>query len=127
MKLQSLCHTSASILLLGLACPGLAAEPVRGVAPVHDYPTIDRVEYVNDCIGRTGNTLASLYQCACAIDRIANTLTYDEFVELSTFAKYSTLPGQAGAIFRDSDQAKQSAKRFRDLETDALRSCGAKG
>ncbi len=56
--------------------------------------------------------------------RIANALTYDDYVEASTFAKYATLPGEGGGIFRDSEEAKKLAKKFRDLESESLRSCG---
>ena len=127
MKLQYLCHVPAVFALVGaigftVACE--AADAARGEPPAHDYPTVARVEYVNDCIGKSGGKLAALYQCSCAIDKIANALSYDDFVEASTFAKYATLPGEGGGIFRDSDQAKKLAKSFRDLEADALRGCG---
>jgi hypothetical protein len=65
-----------------------------------------------------------VYQCACAIDRIADALTYDDYVEASTYAHYATLPGQAGSIFRDSDAARKMAKSYRELEAGALKSCG---
>ena len=79
------------------------------------------MEFVQDCIGRHGGKLENLYQCSCAIDRIANTLSYDEFVEASTYAKYASLPGEGGGIFRDSDQAKQMAKRYRETEALIMR------
>jgi hypothetical protein len=137
MKLQYLCHMPTVFVLavsIGFAgacgaagpafgnTPGTAAEATT--APAHDYPTVARVEYVNDCIGKNGGKLAALYQCSCAIDRIANALSYDDYVEASTFAKYATLTGQGGAIFRDSEHARQLAKSFRDLEANSLRSCG---
>ena len=124
MKLQYLCHMPTVLLLMGFAGAGAAAEPVRADGPAHAYPTIARVEYVNECIGKNGGKLAALYQCSCAIDKIADALAYDDFVEASTFAKYATLPGEGGGIFRDSDQAKKLAKSFRSLEAEALRSCG---
>lgn len=100
-----------------------AAMPLRADAPSHDYPTIARVEYVQECVNRAGGRQGMIYQCACAIDRIAEKLTYDEFVEASTYAKYSTLPGEGGGIFRDTEEAKQKAKLFRTLESDAYRAC----
>jgi hypothetical protein len=129
MKLQYLCHLIRISTLIGCMSTSVWADPTQSDvpgagAPAHDYPTIARVEYVNDCIGKNGGKLAALYQCSCAIDRIANALTYDDFVEASTFAKYATLPGQGGGIFRDSDQARKLAKSFRDLETDSWRACG---
>jgi hypothetical protein len=116
MKLQNLCHMPTMLVLTGFIATCGAAGPARGDAPAHDYPTIARVEYVNECVGKNGGKLAALYQCSCAIDRIANALSYDDFVEASTFAKYATLPGEGGGIFRDSDQARKLAKSFRDLE-----------
>ena len=98
MKLQYLCHLPMSVVAaVFFTSTGLAAEAAGGgTLPAHDYPTLARVEYVNDCIGRNGGKLAALYQCACAIDRIANVLTYDDYVEASTYAKYATLPGEGG-------------------------------
>jgi hypothetical protein len=137
MKLQYLCHLPVSCVLAGAigfigACaasgpafsqtPGSNAD--AAATPAHDYPTVARVEYVNECIGKTGGKLAALYQCSCAIDRIADALAYDDYVEASTYAKYATLPGQAGGIFRDSEHGRQLAKSFRELEVRALRGCG---
>ena len=131
MTLQSLCHGSDRrvgpavvvpfIALMGLCAPtlSLGADPIK-----NDYPTQARVEYVNECISKSGGKLASLYQCSCAIDRIAQTLAYDDFVEASTFAKYASLPGEAGGEFRDSEKAKKLAKLFRDLEAEAWSGCG---
>jgi len=111
-----------SFLTVSSETPGTDAD--ASTAPAHDYPTVARVEYVNDCIGKNGGKLAALYQCSCAIDRIANVLSYDDYVEASTYAKYATLPGEGGGIFRDSDHARQLAKSFRELEANSLRGCG---
>ena len=112
-----------------LACIAVAVAVstsalVRADAPANDYPTTARVEYVNECIGMNGGTLAALYQCSCAIDRIAANMKYDDFVEAGTYAKYATLPGEGGGIFRDSAEARKRAKLYRELEIEAHRSCG---
>ena len=127
MKMQYLCHTLTVFvmtLLFGFTSPPAIADDTLAAAPAHDYPTVARVEYVNDCIGKNGDKLAALYQCSCALDRLAGALSYDEFVEATTFARYATLPGQAGGIFRDSERGRKLAKGFRELEDAALRDCG---
>ena len=101
--------------------PTWADEPAR-----NDYPTYARVQYVQDCAARAGGSQADVYKCSCVIDNLAEHLTYDEFVEASTFAHYSTLPGEGGGIFRDPPEAKSESKRYRTLETDAYRACGLK-
>jgi hypothetical protein len=107
------------------------AVPVRGDAPQadppkNDYPTSARVEYVQECIAKNGGGLADLYKCSCAIDHMAGHLTYDDFVEAATFARYSTLGGEGGAEFRDPDRAREKAKQYRALEAEAYRVCGLK-
>jgi hypothetical protein len=75
-------------------------------------------------MGRTGGKLENLYKCSCVIDRLAEKLTYDDYVEASTFAHYSSLPGEGGGIFRDPDRAKERAKLYRTLESAAYKTCG---
>jgi hypothetical protein len=102
------------------------ADATKGDAPRNDYPTSARVEYVQECMAKNGGNLSDLYKCSCAIDRMADHFTYDDFVEAQTFAHYSTLGGEGGGIFRDSDRAKERAKLFRTVEADAYRACGLK-
>ena len=125
--LQRPCHERLRAIILGIALSAALNAPAHGAQPAHDYPTQARVEYVNDCVAKNGRKLSQVYQCSCVIDDIANTLSYDDFVEISTFAHYATLPGEGGGIFRDSDQAKAKAKRFRELEKNAYRACGLGG
>jgi len=127
MTMQRLCHQSAlGFVAITLVTFGNLASSTEEDSPVHSYPTQARVEYVNECIAKHDDSLANVYQCSCAIDRIADVLTYDEFVDTITFARYSGLPGEGGGIFRDTDEAKGAAKRFRELEKLAHRECGLK-
>ena len=84
------------------------------------------MEFVQDCMGRSGAQLANLYKCSCVIDKLAEHLSYDDYVEASTFAHYATLPGEGGGIFRDPDRAKERAKLYRTLEANAYKACGLK-
>jgi hypothetical protein len=122
MTLQRSCHARVSVPLVCIFFVS-AASPVLSDPATHEYPTHARVEYVNDCVAK-GGKLANLYQCSCAIDRIAQRLSYDDFVEASTFARYASLPGEGGAIFRDSERARSQAKLYRELEAGAWQACG---
>jgi hypothetical protein len=121
MRVQCLCQLCAFLLPFNAV---YAAEPEATKTPLHNYPTVARLEYVNACMARDSDKLAAMYQCACAIDRIADALSYEDFVEASTYAKYATLPGEGAGIFRDSDRARQLAKRYRELESASLSACG---
>jgi hypothetical protein len=107
----------AGAALASVASPALT-DPVR-----NDYPTIARVEYVVDCMRSTGPAEENVYKCACVIDRIAEKLKYDDYVEASTFSKYASTSGERGGVFRDTDDAKQKAKLYREVETGAFKSC----
>jgi hypothetical protein len=124
-------RTTAALALTGILCwcsiaSGDEPPPSRGEPPANNYPTYARVQYVQECMSRAGGSLAQLYQCSCAIDHIAQHLTYDDFVEATTFAHYATLPGEGGGIFRDTEHAKQQAKLYHRLEADAYQACGMK-
>jgi len=123
MTMQRLCQTRPR-LFLSVAASLLACTTADSEPPLHDYPTQARVEYVNECIANHSDSLANVYQCSCAIDRIAKQLSYDDFVEAVTYARYAGLPGEGGGLFRDSDQAKTLAKMYRQLEADAFQACG---
>ena len=122
--LQRPCHERVRAILLGVASSAGLIAPAYSAPPAHNYPTQARVEYVNDCVSKNGGKLSQVYQCSCVIDDIANTLAYDDFVEVSTFSRYAALPGEGGGIFRDSEQAKARAKQFREIEKNAYRACG---
>lgn len=113
----------AVLAALAAAAP-LAAQTQAGAAPSGNYPTTARVEYVLECMAKHDGAYAYLHKCSCAIDHIAARLAYDDYVESSTFAKYATLGGEGGAIFRDPAYGKAAAKRYRGAQSDAQRSCG---
>ncbi len=116
---------AAAVALCWCTAPTLGDEP-KSDSPRNDYPTVARVEYVQECIAKNGGNLSDLYKCSCAIDRVADRLTYDDFVEASTFARYATLPGEGGGEFRDPERAKERAKLYRSIEAEAYRACGLK-
>ena len=114
--------TSVALSVSAALC--WCALPAHSDPLPNDYPTTARVEFVQDCMGRRGGKLEDLYKCSCVIDRLAEKLSYDDYVEASTFAHYSTLPGEGGGIFRDPDRAKERAKLYRTLEANAYKACG---
>jgi hypothetical protein len=127
MPLQRLCHQRSAGWLCRVALSTAALLPAIAApeeTPVNNYPTAARVEFVNECIAHQRDSLANVYQCSCVIDRIAGTLTYDEFVESITFARYAGLPGEGGGIFRDPEEGKKKARRYRELEQEAYKACG---
>jgi hypothetical protein len=96
---------------------------IAGTAQAHDYPTVDRVEFVVECMRNNGGEYHYLYKCACVIDTIAKELTYDQYVEDSTVARYQGMAGERMGEFRDPDAMKDSAKRYRSILANAKKQC----
>jgi hypothetical protein len=122
--MQSLCHARSAIALFGAVALYTFSPLALGDRDPHDYPTHVRVEYVLECTSKAGSTLSSLYQCSCVIDMIAEQLSYDEYVESSTFSRYASLAGEAGGIFRDPDRGRKLAKEYQALESASFKACG---
>jgi len=101
----------------------LLASSVPLAAHAHDYPTADRVEYVLECMVDHQSKQEYLYKCACAIDRIASEIGYDEYVESSTALRHQSLSGPRGAEFRDAGAGKAMATKYKTVQDKARKAC----
>lgn len=94
------------------------------LASAHDYPTVDRVEYVHACMrDNPGPSQEMIYKCSCVIDAIARDLNYEEFVDGSTALNAYSIAGEKGEAIRDADVLKKLAMHFRALQSQAKKSC----
>jgi hypothetical protein len=87
------------------------------------YPTVDRVEFVLECMHRNGGKQEFLYKCSCVIDDIAGKLGYDDFVEAAAAARFQSLGGDRGGVFRDPPETRAAAQRYLKLHGDAMKRC----
>jgi hypothetical protein len=96
-----------------------------GVAHANDFPTAERVQYVFECMRERPGVphYEMVYKCSCAIDAIAEQLPYDEYVELWTASRGITIAGERGAELRDSQDSRDMAKKFRDIDGQAQKKC----
>jgi len=101
----------------------LSATPLAQAAATKGYPTVDRVEFVLECMERNGGKQEFLYKCSCVIDDIAEKYVYDDFVEASTAARFQNLGGERGGEFRDPPETRKEAKRYLQVKNDAMKRC----
>ena len=104
-----------------LALLGFAALP----AAAHDYPTAERVLYVQDCMNEHAGPPAyeMIHKCSCVIDRIARDLKYDDYLEMSTATKATSIGGERGNVIRDTEKLQEEIRRYRKLQADAKKGC----
>jgi hypothetical protein len=109
--------------LSALAAAGIALSATAAVL-ANDFPTQARVEYVLRCMDANGGqSYNTLYTCVCAIDKIAESFSYEEFAEAETFSLMRSTPGEQGGVFRDPDRARVLQKRYQEVVSAAEQSC----
>lgn len=93
-------------------------------APPHDYPTLDRVRFVQECMrDHPGPHFEMTSKCVCTIDKIAMELTAEEFVNGATIANANSIGGERGNEIRDTEMLQTEAKRYRSVVAKAKNSC----
>lgn len=93
-------------------------------ASANDFPTVDRMLYVQECIkAHPGPNFEMINKCSCALDRLALKVKFDDYVTMSTIVKAVTIGGERGGELRDNDTIKPQIKRYRDLQSEAQKSC----
>jgi hypothetical protein len=99
--------------------------PLTGSAALaHDYPTVERVLYVQQCMrDHPGPGFEMVNKCSCAIDKIASEIVYEDFVSLATVANAITIGGERGAVLRDAEPMQELARKYRKLNQEAKKSC----
>jgi hypothetical protein len=115
MKL-TLPSTIAGTLLL---CAAAATA-----ATVNDFPTADRVLYVQDCVkNNPGPHFEMINKCSCAVDALAREIKYDDYVTMTTIVNAMSIGGERGNNLRDNEPLKPQIKRFRELQAQAHKRC----
>ena len=118
----------ARTLVLATALLGAAtafAQDAAAKAPdPHDYPTSERVLYVEACMrDHPGPHYEMLNKCACALDFIRAKVSFDDYDTLITVANAATIGGERGAVFRDTPEMQDKIKAFRKLQSEAQAAC----
>jgi hypothetical protein len=107
-------------MLAGLATAAAAAP----AANINAYPTSERVVFVEACMrDHPGPHYEMLNKCSCTLDRLAESLPFDDFVTMSTAANASSIGGERGGVIRDSEPLQQQVRRFRQMQAAAQKSC----
>ena len=103
----------------------LAQAPVKAG---NDFPTLTRVEYVLSCMQeKGGKNYDNLYHCVCAVDKIAEKMSHEEFLQAETFETNKNLAGERGGVFRDPPQSKALRDKLKTVSDEAIAACFPNG
>ena len=94
------------------------------VASANDFPTADRVLYVQECIkAHPGQNFEMVSKCSCALNKLALKVKFDDYVTMTTIVKAVSIGGERGGDLRDNESIKPQIKRYRDLQSEVQKSC----
>ena len=90
----------------------------------NDFPTLDRVSNILTCMKKHGGqSLDNLYSCSCAIDAIADQMSFSEWEEATIYSAYRRMPGEKGGVFRGSEKGEEVTANLREVEAKAEKRC----
>ncbi len=111
-----------AVMLCAPAGAALADAPTKDHPK--DYPTMDRVLYVHECMrDHPGMHYEMVSKCSCAFDHLAAKIDYDEYIVLKTASDARTIGGERGSYIRANEEHKQNARRFLQLQKEARKGC----
>lgn len=114
----------ATVVALSACATQDASRDAAKAPQASNYPTIDRVQYVEECMRQhRGPHFEMLSKCSCTLDRLAQQLSYDDFSEMSTDANATTIGGERGGVMRDNEGVQSNVKKWRQLQADAKKAC----
>jgi len=113
MNPPSLRHTLSGLLL---ACAGAAVA--------NDFPTVDRVLYVQECVrANAGPHYEMVNKCSCALDALAREVSFDDYTEMVTATNANSIGGERGGYIRDVEQLQVQIRRYRELQARVKSGC----
>jgi hypothetical protein len=113
----------AIAMAAGLATvTGACAQSERSIA---DYPTADRVVFVQACMrdNPNGGHYEMVNKCSCALDTIARQVPYEEFTTMETATNANSIGGERGSYIRDTDELQKLIRKYRTIKADAFKAC----
>ena len=95
-----------------------------GSAFANDFPTVERVLYVQECIrANPGPHYEMINKCSCALDALATELKFDQYSTMITIANGMTIGGERGGAIRDTPSLAPELKRYRELQVKVKQGC----
>jgi hypothetical protein len=113
------------VLVLASLTSPLAATADEPRPAHNDFPTVERVLFVEGCARERPDRSRTemLYKCSCVIDVLADALSFDDYVSASTAFYAAQAAGERGTRIRESTTGRALADRFRSAQAQAAKQC----
>lgn len=115
-------RTSRPWLLL--AAGAVALGGARAADRPNDFPTVDRVLYVQECMRQhPGPHYEMVNKCSCALDALAREVSFDDYTAMSTATNANSIGGERGNTIRDTELLQKQIRRYREVQAKAKAGC----
>jgi hypothetical protein len=112
------------LLALSALCAAALLPGARAADRANDFPTVDRVLYVQECMrAHPGPHYEMVNKCSCALDALAREVGFDDYVTMSTATNANSIGGERGNTIRDTEQLQAQIKRYREVQARAKSGC----
>ncbi len=103
------------LVLPAMALALSLSSPLTVHAEGNDYPTAERVQFVEECMADYPDKgrFEMVHKCSCVIDQLAAHYTLDEYVDMTTAAKAFTISGERGNVVRDTPMGKRLNTQYK--------------
>ena len=82
------------------------------------------MRYVQECLrDNPGPPFEMTNKCVCAVDRLAEQLPYEDYIEMVTATNANTIGGERGSYIRDVASLQADIKRYRELNAGVKKTC----
>ena len=115
---------TSSVLALMVVGAAVLATGAHAADRVNDFPTVDRVLYVQECMRQhPGPHYEMVNKCSCALDALAREISFDDYTAMSTATNANSIGGERGNTIRDTELLQKQIKRFREVQAKAKAGC----
>ena len=124
MKPNQILLAACILVATAAAQAATAAKPAKPAPGSNDFPTVDRVLYVQECMrNNPGPTFEMVNKCSCALDRLAGEVRFDDYVSMSTIGNAVSIGGERGGQLRDNESLKPHIARLREIQARVRKAC----
>ncbi len=106
-----------------LAFGALFAIAGKLAAAENDFPTSARVDYVLACMASNGQTPLVMERCACSIDAIAESMSFEAYEQVETILRMREGRGELALMFRVSPALEEQVQAFKQAQVEADLRC----
>ncbi|CAM5337520.1 MULTISPECIES: hypothetical protein [unclassified Thauera] len=92
-------------------------------AVANDFPTIERVNYVLECMrDHPGPQFEMSSKCSCALDALAREVSFEDYRSMHTASLANTIGGERGGYYRGKHW-RGEVRKYQELQAKAKKGC----